>query len=93
MSHSDELKPACDLNLSSMKNRAGTVLVPLGISLSCTKLSSHIDYREDGGEVKEVNSLTGTTETMIYVKEIVGEKSTLSYFRGKVKKYHRVFIC
>jgi hypothetical protein len=34
----------------------------------------------------------GHKRKRIYAKEIVAEKNTFSYFREKVKKYHRVFI-
>ena len=38
-------------------------------------------------KVKEMTSLTDAKEKLIDVKEMVGEKDKLYYFRGKVKTY------
>ena len=57
------------------------------ISRACTEVSSHINYLEDIVKVKEMNSLTDAKEKLADVKEMVGEKDKVCYFRGKVKKH------
>jgi hypothetical protein len=42
---------------------------------------------EDIVKVNEMNSLIDAEQKLIDIKEMVGEKDKISYFRGKLKKY------